>query len=266
MPHRARAFVMSVLVTVSLVASGCAGSSAGTGSGGGSPNHTPATLPVVALKVRETPFRVTLKWAIPKASAVDGIEITRDGAVRARLPATATRFVDRDVTPRASYIYTVVTSHDGQRSAPTSASARLPKPPLATARLSGYFDIRLKVVSQSGYGNDIGTSAGWHFKPVCLRGACDSIWADKAAAAHARAARHGANYHLSYHGFYFITCSGAHATTNLDLTLRVTKARVTGGQWMASRVQGTLSQSELEQLGCAASQAIEHVLGRAILM
>jgi hypothetical protein len=78
--------------------------------------------------------------------------------------------------------------------------------------------------------------------------------------------RHGANYHLSYHGFYFITCSGAHATTNLDLTLRVTKARVTRGQWMASRVQGTLSQSEFEQLGCAASQATEHVLGRAILM
>ena len=266
MRHRTRAIAISGLVTASLVASGCVGSSAGSGSGGASATHTPAVPPMVTLKVKETPFRVTLKWSIPEGSAIDGIEITRDGAVRARLPATATRFADRDVAPRARYVYSVVTTNDADRSAPASASAQLPAPPLATARLSGYFDVRVKVVSQRGYGNDVGTTtAGWHFKPMCRRGACDVIWADKGAAAHARASRHGGTYQLSYHGFYFITCSGAHATTNLDIKLRVTKAHVRGGQWLASRVQGTLTQSEFEQLGCASSKATERVLGHAIL-
>ena len=71
-------------------------------------------------------------------------------------------------------------------------------------------------------------------------------------------------YRISYRGFLFVSCSGAHATSALEITLRVTKARVRGHEWLASRVQGTFGTSEAEQLGCVASQMQAKVLGHAV--
>ena len=73
-------------------------------------------------------------------------------------------------------------SHQGhQRSPAAMADARLAVPKLAAARLEGYFNIRLKVTSSSGYSGDLPKSAGWHFRPKCRHGACDVIWSDNAS-------------------------------------------------------------------------------------
>jgi hypothetical protein len=199
--------------------------------------------------------------------SVDGFEVTRDGDVLARVPGTATGYVDHDVSPRSSYTYAVNAARGDRHSRPALVVARLSAPPLAAARLEGDFNIRLKVTSSSGYSNDVSgtSSAGWHFKPLCRHGACGAIWSDNLSkSVHTRVTRHGARYRISYHGFDFVTCSGAHATSALEITLRVTKARVRGREWLASRVQGSFDQSEAEQLGCAASQMNAKVLGHAI--
>jgi hypothetical protein len=50
-------------------------------------------------------------------------------------------------------------------------------------------------------------------------------------------------------------CSGAHATSSLQIDLKVVRARALGGEWRATRVTGTIDQAEAAQLGCGSSQA-----------
>jgi hypothetical protein len=50
-------------------------------------------------------------------------------------------------------------------------------------------------------------------------------------------------------------CSGAQATTSLEIDLKVVKARVVDDEWRATRVVGTIDQSEAAQLGCRSSEA-----------
>jgi hypothetical protein len=258
--------VLAGVLTASLAASGCDSSSAGSRSDATS-SQAPREVPQPILDEKDSPFRVRLSWTMPDGAAVDGFEITRDDNVIVRLPGTATGYLDRDVLPRSVHTYSVQATSGDRHSQPVLVVARLSDPPLATARLEGYFDVRLKVTSSSGYGNNPPgtTTAGWHFKPLCPQGACDAIWVDNGAkSVHARATRHGARYHISASGYYFVTCNGAHATTSLDITFRVTKARVRGHEWIASRVQGTYQQSEAAQLGCGSSQANATVRGRAV--
>ena len=255
--------LLAGVITASLALSGCVGSSTAPAAS----SQQPAEVPQPTLTEQDAPFRVRLSWTMPAGGAVDGFEVTRDGDVRARLPGTATGYVDHDVSPQSSYTYAVEAARGDRHSRPALVVARLSVPPLAAARLEGYFNVRLKVTSSSGYSNDLpGTSsAGWHFKPRCRHGACGALWSDNASKRlHARATRHGARYRISYRGFLFVSCSGAHATSALEITLRVTKARVRGHEWLASRVQGTFGTSEAEQLGCVASQMQAKVLGHAV--
>jgi hypothetical protein len=245
-------------------ASGCS-SSTGSHSGHAS-SGAPPIVPQPVLEESDTPFRVRLSWTVPNGAKLDGFEISRDGQVVARLPATASRYVDRDVAARGHYVYSIEATIGSRRSQPAAAEATLPTPPLADARLTGNFDVRITISGASGYGNDVPTfTAGWRFRPTCEAGACDVIWSDNASrSVHARASRHGGIYRISYHGFYFISCSGTHATSSLDITLHVTKARVRHGEWVASHVRGTYDQSEAEQLGCVASHASGRAAGHAV--
>ena len=256
---------LALIIVMVLGLAGCSGSSAGARSDAASDARP--ELPRPTLTVKATPFRVRLFWTVPAEADVDGFAVTRDGDEIARLTGTATRYDDNDVTPPGYHVYGVEATRGHQRSPAAMADARLAVPKLAAARLEGYFNIRLKVTSASGYSNDVSgiSSAGWHFKPLCRHGACGAIWSNNSAKSiHARVTRHGARYRMSYRGFYFVTCSGAHATSALDVTLRVTKARVRGREWLASRVHGTFVMSEAEQLGCAASHINAKVLGHAI--
>jgi hypothetical protein len=253
-----------IIIMALAVAPACSESAAHSGSHAAS-SHPPAEVPQPTLKVKASPFLVHLSWTLPAGADVDGFVVTRDGDEIALLTGTATRYDDNDVSPPGYHVYSVEATSGHQRSQAAMADARLSVPQLAAARLDGYFNIRLTVTSSSGYSGDLPKGAGWHFRPRCRHGACDVIWSDNAShTMHARGSRHGARYIISYSGYHFTSCNGAHATSVLHITLRVTKARVSGGEWLASRVQGTMTQSEAEQLGCVASQSTSKVLGHAI--
>ena len=256
---------LALIVVMALALAGCSGSSAGAGSDAASSQARPE-VPRPTLTVDASPFLVRLSWTVPTGVHVDGFVVTRDGHEIALLTGTASRYDDKDVSPPGYHVYGVEATRGHQRSPAAMADARLAVPKLAAARLEGYFNIRLKVTSSSGYSGDLPKSAGWHFRPKCRHGACDVIWSDNAShTGHAHgAARHGARYVISYSGYHFISCNGAHSTSVLHITLRVTKARVHDGEWLASRVEGTMTQSEAEQLGCVASQMTVKLLGHAI--
>ena len=263
MSARSWTALLTVVVMAPLPASGCVGSSAGSGPDTASPKPVPRPT----LTEQDSPFRVRLSWTVPNGGSDDGFEVRRDGAVLARLPGTATGYVDHDVSPRSSYTYAVNAERGDRHSRPALVVARLSAPPLVAARLEGNFNIRLNVTSSSGYSNDVSgtSSAGWHFKPLCRRGACGAVWSDNASrTVRAHAARQGARYVISYSGYHFVSCNGAHTTSVLHITLRVTKARVHNAEWLASRVQGTMTQNEAEQLGCVTSRVTAKVLGHAI--
>ena len=250
----------ALIVVMPLALAGCSGSSAGAGS-----SHARPEVPRPTLTVKASPFRVRISWTMPTGADVDGFVVTRDGAEIAHLTGTATRYEDKDVSPPGNHVYGVEAASGHRRSQAAMADVRLAVPQLAVARLEGYFNIRLKVTSSSGYSGELPKSAGWHFRPKCRHGACEVIWSDDASrTVHAPGARRGARYVISYGGYHFVSCSGAHSTSVLHITLRVTKARVHDGEWLASRVQGTMTQSEAEQLGCVASKVTAKVLGHEI--
>lgn len=255
---------LAVIIVMALALAGCSGSSAGAGSDAAS-SHARPEVPQPTLTVKASPFRVRLSWTMPAGADVDGFVVRRDGAEIADLTGTATRYEDKDVSPPGYHVYGVEATSGHRRSQAAMADARLAVPQLAAARLEGYFNIRLKVTSSSGYSGDLPKGAGWHFRPKCRHGACEVIWSDDASrTVRARGARHGARYVISYSGYHFVSCSGAHSTSVVHITLRVTKARVHDGEWLASRVQGAMTQSEAEQLGCVASKVTAKVLGHAI--
>jgi hypothetical protein len=79
---------------------------------------------------------------------------------------------------------------------------------------------------------------------------------------HAHAERHGSSYHVTFNGWYYSTCNGAHATSTVGIKLRVTRGRVEDGRWLVSRLQGTFDKSEAAQLGCISSSESTKALGR----
>lgn len=256
------ALTAALMASLSATAAGCMGSS---GSGAAS-SQAPAQVPAPDVSETDSPFRVRLSWTMPAGSRVDGFQVSRGGDVLARLPATATSFVDRDVSPPGYYVYSVEATQGPRHSQAGMVSAKLVTPPLTVARLEGYFNVRFKLVSASGYRNTPTQvrNEGWHFKPRCGHGACDVMWRNSAAKLlHARASRHGGQYHLTFHGFYYSTCGGAHATSAVEIVVHVTKAHVSHGTWIASRIQGSFDENEAQQLGCAASHYGAKVLGRA---
>jgi hypothetical protein len=129
-------------------------------------------------------------------------------------------------------------------------------PPLREARLAGSFTVRTRILTKSGYGTYVAPIFGWRFTPVCADDACDVRWRDRHdRSIHGALSRHGARYRGSYTGYFYMECSGAHVASSLGLRLRVVKARMLGGKWRATRLVGSVRQSEGAQLGCQGSKA-----------
>jgi hypothetical protein len=124
------------------------------------------------------------------------------------------------------------------------------------ARLAGPFTVRTRILAQSGYGTYVAPIFGWRFTPVCKDRACDVRWRDlHDRTIHGTLSRHGARYHGSYTGYFYMECSGAHVTSSLELRLRVVRARMLRGDWRAIRVVGSVRQRDGAQLGCHSSAA-----------
>ena len=261
-PHL-RLTSLAGLAAALMVAPGCLSGSS-SGSSGTASSAAPKPLPVPAsLTARATPFKVKLNWAAPQGGGFDSYVITRNGASVARVPSTATGYSDDTVNPKHRYVYAVATARRFKTSAPVTTRVKTPIPRLAAARLIGYFNVHPRVTSQYGYTRLSVTPSGWHFTPTCRTGPCNAIWSDnQSSKVHARAVHHGGTYHTTFHGFLFASCGSAHEVSSLDFTIHITKARVSDGEWIATRFKGTLTRGEAEQLGCVASQAVETITGR----
>lgn len=267
---RARLFVVGGAIVVILgIVIGVVASSGGGGqtpladispSGTPAPSASPTVAPPIGFTAtgKSVPFGVVMTWSAPTGQAVQGYRIYREGVQIATVPSETTTYTDSNVKPGKSYTYEIVTRGDGLvQSARVSAAVDVPVPPLASARLKGTFNAKMKTTSQSGYSGNLGSfTLGWNFKPKCGEGSCDVTWKDLAYKEFKTALdRKGVNYSGSDSGTFFGTCSGAKGTSTLTLTIHVVKAKVIDGEWRATKLQGTVVESHASAFGCVSGGA-----------
>jgi hypothetical protein len=209
-------------------------------------------------------FSVVLSWSAPTGSAkIVGYEVRRNGKPLEAISADETTLTDFDVGPGRSYTYEIRSHGPGGFSDPLSTDARIAVPPLRAARLEGDFGVKAKVVDQSGYTKFEGSTFGWQFRPKCGKGPCNVVWRDVTDKhMHALLKRKQTRYSGSYTGLFLVKCGGTRSTSNVELSLKVVKARAIAGEWRATKLTGTLSSSESAQFGCVGSHAVQSVKGK----
>jgi hypothetical protein len=67
---------------------------------------------------------------------------------------------------------------------------------------------------------------------------------------HAVLKHKGKEYSGTYHGSFGITCGGTHSSSAVDVSFKVMKARALAGEWRATKLEGTVENSEVFQFGC----------------
>jgi hypothetical protein len=260
-----------------LLAPGCTGEDGGAGSTADAPTAPPPATteaapteiqpPTAFTAERAEAFSVDLSWAAPTGEpAAERFTVFRDGTFVAAVSGTQLAYTDDGVSPGRTYDYEVVARAGELVSEPATTEATTPTPPLRAARLEGVFNVRTKVVSSSGYSRLGGAPVyGWRFRPRCPAGPCDVRWRDlQRAFIRAVLDRRGGRYRGTYTGFFNAFCSGSKTTSTVTIDLKVTRARAVEGEWRATRLEGTLEQSEASQLGCVTSGATLTLRGRLI--
>jgi hypothetical protein len=203
-------------------------------------------------------LRVSLTWtADTSGTEAVSYAISRNGKHLLAVSAPKTNAFDTTVAPGTTYHYSVVAvDADGKRSRPAKLTVTTAKLPLSEAPLSGVFNVALNVTSHYGYSsfNSFHDTAGWRFRPVCPKGACDTDLTDTGQKAFTTTLNLKAPTYsgsLSFRGFAI--CNGTVSTANVTITLHVTKADVEKETWRATKVEGTMIVRVSPQLGCVAS-------------
>ena len=210
-------------------------------------------------------FSVVLTWSPPDSSAtIVGYDLSRDGKFLESLDPDETTFTDFDVKPGSSYSYALRSKGRVKSSLPVATDVKIKVPPLKAARLEGDFDVHAKVTSQTGYESLGGpTSFAWVFRATCREGPCNVVWRDLIEKRiHARLKRRQGTYTGDYNGLYLSRCRGSRSISSVHLVLKVVKARAVGGVWRATRIEGTLTNSEAPQFGCVRAKAVQTLKGR----
>jgi hypothetical protein len=257
-----RSFWCALVVAVPLALGGC-----DSGGGGGTEDESkpaPKTLlPPVGFSATADGFTVRLSWsADPDSLKIVEYEISRNGRKLTTSSGTSMSYTDTEVRPGKKYDYEIRSKGASAASDPVSDEVRIKTPSLAEARLDGDFGVSVKVVSQSGYSSFERGSLGWHFKPKCRDGACDVVWQDVVLKnVHAVLKQKGKEYSGSYHGYFGVSCGGTHSSSTVDVSFKVAKARALAGEWRATKIEGTVDNSEVSQFGCISGSASVAVKG-----
>jgi hypothetical protein len=259
--HRARAcFVIGVMPA--LLAAACM-------SGDGEAEEATDAAPVTAeaepadlappedVIAAADALSIAVSWATPSGEPeVDRYSVYRNGSFFRSIVAPATSFTDEDVAPGKTYTYEIEARAGELVSDRAAVEATVRTPPLRVARVQGTFNVRTKELSSSGYSDFAAGTMGWQFRPRCGQGACDVRWNDlQRKSVRAVFKRDGARYEGNYTGFFFVRCGNARVTSSLTIRFKVDAARAMGAEWRATRLLGTLNQSEAAQLGCVSSRA-----------
>ena len=243
-----------VLVPIALV--GC--NSGGAGSSGESQAAPKSVLAPVGFSATADGFTVRLAWsADPGSAKILGYEIQRNGRPFATSSRESTSALDDGVRPGKQYRYEIRAKGQGTAASDWVADeVKIKVPPLRDARVEGDFGITTHVVSQSGYTSFHTPTFGWHFKPRCRQGACDVLWRDVGLKSlHGILNEKHGRYHGTYHGYFLSSCNGTHSISDVDLSFKATKAKAIAGEWRATRLEGTVTNSEPSQYGCVSAHA-----------
>ncbi len=251
--------VLALVVAVLVVTNGGNGSATKTSATSTPPRPSATPVPPTGLTKQADAFSVTLNWTQPSGGpAVQGYNIYRDGSFVGNTAATVTTYVDSGLSPGHSYTYEVEAAGANKAvSGRVSVTVKTPVPPLAAARLSGNYNVVGVVVSKSGFTSyPPKVNLGWHFKPLCATGPCNVAWSDlNESSFRATLKRSFGNYSGSDSGNFNSRCASATVTSTLTLQLHVAKAAAKLGAWQATKLVGTLTQHDVQQLGCVAASA-----------
>jgi hypothetical protein len=218
----------------------------------------PTVAAPIALIAEAKPFHVTLKWVQPsEGPAVSGYDVYRNGVLHTSRRSASTTFRDTDALPGQRYRYEIEAFSGSTRSERVAVRVITPKAPLGAARLEGTYDVRAKV--ESSYGIDdfpARPTFAWSLQPKCQRGSCPVTLRIRGFNdIRVSLARQAARYQGSDSGRFSLQCRGTQATSSVRIELNVEKADTVLGDWMATKLSGTLTQSDAAQLGCVASGA-----------
>ena len=269
--HRA-VTIVTIVACVAIIAV-IGGAMAIAGGGGDVASATPAAPSPTAVAAPQTmdahpaAFVVVLTWAHGEGLPVSYYAVTRDRRPITTLKPDTTTWIDRSVTPETRYVYVVAAvGADGTR-ALTRVVAKTPMAPLSTARFQGTFNVHLHATSHFGFSNFHGEdqTAGWRSTPACRKGPCDTELADLHRKAFVLTmTRNGAAYQGTVSISGIVKCAGADVTSTFTVSIHVTDGGAVRDRWVVTKVQGTMTQSEVAQLGCIASGATYSVTGSLV--
>jgi hypothetical protein len=238
------------------------------GDAGASPSASPSAAPVTApggLAADAGAFRVVLAWT--RSPAAVRYLVSRGGSVRARLGPQAQRWVDEEVIPETRYAYTVTSVGSDGTSAPARLTTRTSTAPPATARFEGTFDVHIHATSDFGFSNfgSANGNLGWRLTPSCAKGPCDVVLTDlHQKSFRMTMIRTGASYHGTATVDGRVRCGGTAVVSSYTVTVHLTHAGAVSGDWLGTRIEGSMDQFEPAQLGCVASGATYDVHGRVV--
>jgi hypothetical protein len=261
--------VVAIVVAAALVVGGLvleAGSDEPGGGGSSAGPSAPALVaPPTGLQAKPTvvPLGVDLSWTT-SPDATEGYRVYRDDAQIATVTASETAYADTSAVPGQTYQYGVAgLASATAQSEPASVTITVPTPKLSKARLAGDFTVKVTVTSASGY-TDYAKhfTIGWSFTPKCGEGPCDVRWKDLSDKDfRATLKRTGATYRGSDSGPLNARCGDTIVTSTVDIDLEVVKAKAIDGAWTATKVKGTIVQTEEAQLGCVATRLDQSIVG-----
>jgi hypothetical protein len=257
--------VIAILGTVIAIAN------SGDSSGDASPSASSAPVPLTrpdGLAADAAAFRVVLTWTAGEGSPAVRYLVSRDGKVAATLDPGETKWVDDDVKPETRYSYSVAALGPDGTSVSAGVVTRSRTAPLATARLDGTFDVHLHATSHYGF-SDFGSgngNLGWQFIPTCAHDPCDATLTDlHMNTFRLRLAQQGSSYHGDASVNARVRCGGSPVVSNITIVVRITDAGIVDGDWVATKIEGTMRQSESAQLGCVASGATYDLVGKVVV-
>lgn len=197
---------------------------------------------------------MSLAWDPPtnaEPSAIHHYEVFRDGRRVGR--ASRPRFDATGLTFGTRYRFWVVAVDQDGRSSPRvlrSASTRVP--PVSAARLSGTYTVSA-TVSADGRGRVRFSSHSitWALVPRCPDRACDVTFtathrfgSGSVVTSGVLVWSGGANYEGSWVGTFGSGCveRKLEALSTITITMRAASARVVGGLWVASGIDGSIHE------------------------
>ena len=212
---------------------------------------TPSPSPVHGLHtVIVSVNRVVLAWQSPATgTAPDSFRVLRDGHQIGTVPASGApgaglRFTDAKAAPGEAYTYSVLAIGASGASGPADLKVTVPTPPVSAARLSGGYQITIRLTSEYGF---VSLRSGSHSKetwfahPVCHAGACDVRLSGSSPGGSwtMRLQRSGATYvGTTYESL--TKCQLVPVTDTIEVTLHVQHARALNGDWVVSSFSGTM--------------------------